>query len=97
MTYRQCEQFTTEVLNRGACAVLPQNLPERWLDALLEEAEVLQGMFQQEDDNTNIAETCTDLLGAVLVMLMQQSGDPATLMRRHITTRCRRRSSFIRP
>jgi hypothetical protein len=49
--------LTTEVLNRGTCAVLPQNLPEHWLDALLEEAEVWQGMLQQEDDKTNIAET----------------------------------------
>ena len=57
MSYRQFGQLTTEVLNRGTCAVLPQNLPEHWLDALLEEAEVLQGMLQQEDDKTNIAET----------------------------------------
>ena len=79
MTYRQFEPFTTEVLNRGALAVLPQNLPERWLNALPEEAEVFQGILQQEDANTNIEETCAGLLGAVLVMLMQQSGDPSKL------------------
>ncbi len=32
-------QFSTEVLRRGAAAVLPQHLPDRWLDALLEEAD----------------------------------------------------------
>jgi hypothetical protein len=34
-------QFSTEVLRRGAAAVLPQHLPDRWLDALLEEADLL--------------------------------------------------------
>ena len=34
-------QFATEVLHRGAAAVLPQHLPDRWLDALLEEADLL--------------------------------------------------------
>ena len=34
-------QFSTEVLHRGAAAVLPQHLPDRWLDALLEEADLL--------------------------------------------------------
>src|SRR5713101_2422936 len=29
-------QFSAEVLRRGAAAVLPQHLPDRWLDALLE-------------------------------------------------------------
>ena len=33
-------QFSTEVLHRGAAAVLPQHLPDRWLDALLEEADL---------------------------------------------------------
>jgi len=68
-----------QVLNRGALAVLPQNLPERWLNALPEEAEVFQGILQQEDDNATIEETCAGLLGAVLVMFMQQSGDPSKL------------------
>src|SRR5262245_26351082 len=30
----------TEVLQRGAAAVLPQHLPGQWLDALLEEADL---------------------------------------------------------
>ncbi len=34
------EQFSTEVLRRGGAAVLPQHLPDRWLDVLLEEAEL---------------------------------------------------------
>ena len=34
-------QFSTEVLRRGAAAVLPQHLPDRWLDTLLEEADLL--------------------------------------------------------
>src|SRR5690349_20851033 len=31
----QFAQFSAEVLQRGAAAVLPQHLPDRWLDALL--------------------------------------------------------------
>ena len=34
-------QFSAEVLRRGAAAVLPQHLPDCWLDALLEEAEAV--------------------------------------------------------
>jgi len=71
MKDRQFEQFATEVLERGALAVLPQHLPDRWLNALLEEAE----MFQQED-NDEIEESCAGLLGTVLVILSQQSGHP---------------------
>src|SRR5215831_8535941 len=37
----QFAQFSAEVLQRGAAAVLPQHLPDHWLDALLEEAELL--------------------------------------------------------
>jgi len=36
----QFAQFSAEVLRRGAAAVLPQHLPDRWLDALLEEADL---------------------------------------------------------
>src|SRR5712691_197126 len=36
----QFAHFSTEVLRRGATAVLPQHLPDRWLDALLEEADL---------------------------------------------------------
>ena len=36
----QFAQFSAEVLRGGAAAVLPQHLPDRWLDALLEEADL---------------------------------------------------------
>jgi hypothetical protein len=63
-------QFSTEVLRRGAAAVLPQHLPDRWLDALLEEADLLapEAWDSQEDDHVH--ECCAGLLGAVLVVLM---------------------------
>src|SRR5216684_2609858 len=71
MKDRRFEQFAAEVLNRGAVAVLPQNLPDRWLNALLEEAEILQ-----EGASDNVDDTCAGLLGAVIVILFQQSGNP---------------------
>ena len=47
MKNRQFKQFAAEVLQQGTDAVLPQNLPDRWLNALLEEAEI----FQEEDSD----------------------------------------------
>jgi len=75
----QFAQFSAEVLRRGAAAVLPQHLPDRWLDALLEEAELLapEAWDPQEDDRVH--ESCAGLLGAVLVVLMEQQGHPAQL------------------
>src|ERR671935_1534668 len=72
-------QFSAEVLRRGAAAVLPQHLPDRWLDALLEEAELLapEAWDSQEDDRVH--ECCAGLLGAVLVVLMEQRGHPDQL------------------
>jgi hypothetical protein len=67
-------QFSTEVLRRGAAAVLPQHLPDRWLDALLEEADLL---LPEEDDMGN--DCCAGLLGAVLVLVSAQRGDPPEL------------------
>jgi hypothetical protein len=67
----QFAQFSTEVLRRGAAAVLPQHLPDRWLDALLEEAEVLQ-----QGDPVRVDDTCAGLLSAVLVLYAQQAGHP---------------------
>jgi hypothetical protein len=67
-------QFSTEVLRRGAAAVLPQHLPDRWLDALLEEADLLA---PEEDDLSN--DCCAGLLGAVLVLVSAQHGDPPAL------------------
>ena len=67
-------QFATEVLRRGAAAVLPQHLPDRWLDALLEEADQLA----PGEDATGDA-SCAGLLGAVLVLVSAQRGDPPAL------------------
>jgi hypothetical protein len=75
-----------EVLTRGASAVLPQHLPERWLNALLKEAEIVQ-----QGDMRNVEDTCAGLLSAVLVLLSQQSGNPpqmeiaATTLMRYIS------------
>ena len=66
----QFKQFAAEVLQQGTDAVLPQNLPDRWLNALLEEAEI----FQEED--SDIEETCAGLLSAVILILSQHSGHP---------------------
>ena len=75
----QFTQFSAEVLRRGAPAVLPQHLPDRWLDALLEEAELFapEEWAPQEDDSVH--ECCAGLLGAVLVVLMEQRGHPDQL------------------
>ena len=72
-------QFSTEVLRRGAAAVLPQHLPDHWLDALLEEAELLapEAWYPQEDER--VQECCAGLLGAVLVVLIEQRGHPDML------------------
>ena len=67
-------QFSTEVLRRGAAAVLPQHLPDRWLDALLEEADLFA---PGEDDHVD--DCCAGLLGAVLVLVSAQRGDPPEL------------------
>ena len=63
MKDQQFEQFATEVLKRGALAVLPQHLPDHWLKALLEEADILQ-----EGDCHEREDTC-GLLGAVILLL----------------------------
>ena len=75
----QFAQFSAEVLRRGAAAVLPQHLPDHWLDALLEEAELFapEAWDPQEDDRVH--ECCAGLLGAVLVVLMEQRGHPDQL------------------
>jgi len=70
----QFAQFSAEILRRGAAAVLPQHLPDRWLDALLEEADLLA---PGEDDMGD--DCCAGLLGAVLVLVSAQRGDPPEL------------------
>ena len=89
MKDRQFEQFATEVLKRGALAVLPQNLPDRWLNALLEEAEVLH-----EGDCHALENTCAGLLGAVILLLSEQSGHP-TVMEMAASTLLRSMDCYI--
>jgi len=72
-------QFSAEVLRRGAAAVLPQHLPDRWLDALLEEADLLAPGEGDSEEGDSLDECCAGLLGAVLVVLMEQRGHPDQL------------------
>ena len=72
-------QFSTEVLRRGAAAVLPQHLPDRWLDALLEEAALLAPAAWDPQEDDRVHECYAGLLGAVLVVLMDQRGHPDQL------------------
>jgi len=67
-------QFSAEVLQRGAAAVLPQHLPDHWLDALLEEADLLAPGEGDPEEGDRVHECCAGLLGAVLVVLMEQRG-----------------------
>ena len=75
----QFAQFSAEVLQRGAAAVLPQHLPDHWLDALLEEAELLAPEAWDPQEDERVQECCAGLLGAVLVVLMEQQGHPDQL------------------
>ena len=70
----QFAQFSAEVLRRGADAVLPQHLPDRWLDALLEEADLFA-----PGEGDSVDDCCAGLLGAVLVVLMEHRGHPNQL------------------
>ena len=72
-------QFSMEVLHQGAAAVLPQHLPDRWLDALLEEADLLAPEEGDPEEGAHVEDGCAGLLGAVLVVLMEQGGHPDTL------------------
>ena len=67
------------MLRRGAAAVLPQHLPDRWLDALLEEADLFAPGEWDPEEGDRVHECCAGLLGAVLVVLMEQRGHPAQL------------------
>jgi hypothetical protein len=75
----QFAQFSAEVLQRGAAAVLPQHLPDHWLDALLAEAELLAPAAWDPQEEERVHECCAGLLGAVLVVLMEQRGHPDQL------------------
>ena len=72
-------QFSADVLQRGAAAVLPQHLPDHWLDALLAEAELLAPEAWDPQEEDRVQECCAGLLGAVLVVLMEQRGHPDQL------------------
>jgi hypothetical protein len=75
----QFAAFATEVLQRGAAAVLPQHLSDRWLDALLEEADLFAPAETASEEGDRRDDGCAGLLGAVLVVLMAQRGHPDTL------------------
>ena len=75
----QFAQFSAEVLRRGAAAVLPQHLSDRWLDALLEEADLLAPEEGDSEEGNHVQDCCAGLLGAVLVVLMEQRGHPDQL------------------
>jgi hypothetical protein len=76
----QFAHFSAEVLRRGAAAVLPQHLPDRWRDALLAEADLLAPPEAWDAEEGNrVHECCAGLLGAVLVVLMDQRGHPDQL------------------
>ena len=74
----QFAQFSAEVLRRGAAAVLPQHLPDHWLDALLAEADMLAPAAWGPQEEDRVHECCAGLLGAVLVVLMAQQGGTPT-------------------
>src|SRR5262245_24047953 len=76
---RQFAHFAAEVLQRGAAAVLPQHLPDRWLDALLAEADLFARGDGDPEEGDRVHECCAGLLGAVLVVLMEQRGYPDQL------------------
>jgi len=75
----QFAQFSAEVLQRGAAAVLPQHLPDHWLDALLAEADMWAPGDEEPEESDRGHECCAGLLGALLVVLMDQQGHPDQL------------------
>jgi len=75
----QFAHCSAEVLRRGAAAVLPQHLPDHWLDALLAEADLWAPGDEEPEESDRVHECCAGLLGAVLVILMAQQGHPDQL------------------
>jgi hypothetical protein len=75
----QFAQFSSEVLWRGADAVLPQNIPDRWLDALLDEADMFEPGEPDPEEGHHVEDCCAGLLGAVFVLIMEQRGNPPKL------------------
>ena len=72
----QGAQFSTKVLRRGTAVVFPQQQPDRWLDALLEEADLFAPGEGDSEAGDSVAEGCAGLLGAVLVLISEQRGHP---------------------
>ena len=70
---------SAEVLRRGAAAVFPQHLPDRWLEALLEAADLVAPGAGDAEEGARGPECGAGLVGAVLVVLMAQRGHPDTL------------------
>ena len=75
----QFAHFSAEVLRRGAAAVLPQHLPDRWLDALLEEADLWAPAEVDPEAGDRGDDSCAGLVGAVLVLVSAQRCDPAEM------------------
>jgi len=71
------------VLDRGPPARSGRGLTPtpagHWLDALLEEAELLAPEAWDPQEDERVQECCAGLLGAVLVVLMEQRGHPDQL------------------
>jgi hypothetical protein len=70
MTGTQLDRFFDEVMYQGAHALLPQHLPEEWLQALLHEA----ALWQQREYHPDLK--VPGLLAAVLAILDAQQGHP---------------------
>ena len=58
----QFAQFSAKVLQRGAAAILPQNLSDHWLDALLEEADLFAPGEWDPEESDRVHECCAGLL-----------------------------------
>lgn len=64
MTGAVLDQFLEEVVSQGAEVLLPQNLPEKWFELLLDES---QAFIDDEED-------CAGMLAAVMTILNHQQG-----------------------
>ena len=62
-------QYHAEVLSQGVEALLPQHLPDRWLDHLLEEGNAYLDMAMQDSVSVST------LLLTVLALVDYQQGD----------------------
>ena len=66
------DRFVTEVLHVSPESTLPCNLSDEWLNVLLEQSNKMANLDQlDEEDNSSV---CTELLAAVLHILMAKNG-----------------------